>query len=373
MALLVLPTVAPEAARVYGVPAALIGYQISLVSAGMLISLMVLGNLSRRLGGCRTYQLGQMLVALGLGLMLLPALACLIAGSLAIGVGYGLLTPAASYLLMRFTPERQRNTVFSVQQAGVPLGGIIVAAVAPTIAIAFGWRWALGGAAALLLTVAIALQMRRTQWDDDRDPATSVIAPSPFAAVTLVWRQRRLRLTSIAGGCLCWAQFCVSSFTVVACVEGLGYGLVQAGFMLTLAQVAGISARLACGFLADRIGSAAGVLVWLAGVMLLACAASAAMSPAWPLFGVCALFAAHGATSSGWPGALLAESGRLSPRGQISSTISGSLVYINFGKLIGPIVFANVYAVTHDYGFAFASVGVPALAALLCLLAALRH
>jgi MFS family permease len=50
MAVLVLPAVAPEVARSYGFDASLIGYQISLVSTGMVVTLTLLGNLSRRLG-----------------------------------------------------------------------------------------------------------------------------------------------------------------------------------------------------------------------------------------------------------------------------------------------------------------------------------
>ncbi|MEK7834559.1 MAG: hypothetical protein AAB298_00220, partial [Pseudomonadota bacterium] len=58
MALLVLPAVAPALARDYGVDASLIGYQISLVSVGMLAALAMLGNLSRKLGGARPNQIG---------------------------------------------------------------------------------------------------------------------------------------------------------------------------------------------------------------------------------------------------------------------------------------------------------------------------
>jgi len=84
------------------------------------------------------------------------------------------------------------------------------------------------------------------------------------------------------------------------------------------------------------------------------------------------LFTMHGITSGGWAGILFVEVGRLAPPGQVSMAISGSLVYINIGKFIGPIVFANVYAFSRSYGFAFAAVAVPALVAFCCLVAADR-
>jgi hypothetical protein len=41
-------------------------------------------------------------------------------------------------LLARFTPPDRRNIVFSLKQTGVPLGGILTAAVTPAIAVNFG-------------------------------------------------------------------------------------------------------------------------------------------------------------------------------------------------------------------------------------------
>ncbi|MEK7875278.1 MAG: MFS transporter [Pseudomonadota bacterium] len=369
MALLVLPAVAPAVAREYGVDASLIGYQISLVTAGMLASLAMLGNLSRKLGGARTNQLGHVMVATGMLLMLAPSASFLIAGSLVVGVGYGLLTPSASYLLMRFTPDARRNFVFSVHQAAIPLGGILAAVGAPWVAVTVGWRWAVALNALLLFAVVALMQRERAGWDDDRNPAHRAVSPTPFTGVAGIWRVRGLRLISVAGGCLCWVQFCVSSFTVVACVEMLGMNLVAAGTVLLAVQLGSTAGRLLAGAIADAVGNAKRVLAGIAGLAAATCIASAWLAPAWPLPLVYALFALLGMTSGGWGGILFGEVGRLAPPGQVSMTFSGSLVYINFGKFVGTIVFANVYAFSRSYGFAFATVAVPALIALYCLLA----
>lgn len=369
MALLVLPAVAPAVARDYGVDASLIGYQISLVSVGMLASLAMLGNLSRKLGGARTNQIGHGMVGTGMLLMLVPAAVFLIAGSLVVGVGYGLLTPSASYLLMRFTPDVRRNFVFSLHQAAIPVGGILAAIGAPWIAVTVGWRWSVALTALMVLAVVTLVQGGRAGWDDDRDPGHPAVAPSPFTGVAGIWRVRGLRLISVAGGCLCWVQFCVSSFTVVACVEMLGMSLIAAGTVLLAVQLGSAGGRLLAGAIADRVGHPRRVLAGIAGLTAVTCIATAWLAPAWPLPLVYALFALHGVTSGGWAGILFVEVGRLAPAGQVSMTFSGSLVYINLGKFMGTIIFANVYAFTRSYGFAFASVAVPALIALGCLLA----
>jgi hypothetical protein len=74
-------------------------------------------------------------------------------------------------------------------------------------------------------------------------------------------------------------------------------------------------------------------------------------------------------TSGAWAGAALAEAGRLAQQtgSAVGAAISGVLVYFNMGKFVGPIVFANIYLATQSYGWAFASLAVPALLGWRCV------
>lgn len=370
MAVLVLPAVAPEVARGYGFDPSLIGYQISLVSIGMVVTLTLLGNTSRRFGAARTNQLGHALIACGMLVLLVPSGLFLVLGSLVIGLGYGMITPAASHLLMRYTPPQRRSTVFSIHQTGIPAGGMLAALIAPAVAVFAGWRWAVLLSTLLLLAVVAMMQAGRRRWDDDRDHEAPAVTPNPFAGAVAIWRDRRLRLIAIAGACFSWAQFCAATFAVVACVEVLDMSLVVAGTVLTVVQVASAAGRVLIGWITDRVGDTARVLAWNAGLLTLGALAGLAWNVSAPAAAVYILFAVLGATSGCWPGAILAEVGRLAPQGQVSLAISGSLVITNVGKFIGPIVFANVYALTRDYGTAFASLVAPAAVALYCLVAA---
>lgn len=373
MAVLVLPAVAPEVARDYGFDASLIGYQISLVSIGMVITLTLLGNTSRRYGAARTNQLGHALTAAGMLVLLVPHGAFLIIGSLVIGLGYGMITPSASHLLMRYTAPQRRSTVFSIHQTGIPAGGMLAALIAPAVTVYAGWRWAVIVSVVLLAGVVAMMQYGRRSWDDDRDRSAPAVTPNPFAGAIAIWRQRELRLIAIAGSCFSWAQFCAATFAVVACVEMLGMSLVVAGTVLTVVQVASAAGRVFIGWITDRAGDTAWVLALNAGVLILCTMGGLALDATLPLLFVYLLFALLGATSGCWPGAILAEVGRRAPQGQVSLAISGSLVITNVGKFIGPIVFANVYALTRSYGIAFTSLVVPAAIALYCLLAARRR
>lgn len=370
MAMFVLPAVAPAVARDYSLDPSLIGYQISLVGGGVFVSLSLLGNLSRKLGACRSYQIGLALAGTGMLIMLLPWVSFLVVGSATLGLGYGMLTPSSSKLLVRYTPAARRSLVFSVHQLGIPFGGILAALVGPALAVAAGWRWAVLLSAALLYAVIALMQRDRREWDDDREPNAPAVAGHPFAGVATIWAEKSLRLVSIAGSCFSWAQFCVVSYVVVACVETLGMSLVVAGTVLTVVQASSAVSRVFVGWLVDRAENTARVLAWVAGILLLACLAALGMSPELPVLAVYLLFTVLGGTTGSWPGTVLAEVGRLAPQGQVSLATSGALVIINIGKLVGPVLFALIYAASHSYGIAFATIAIPTAACLGCLFAA---
>lgn len=363
MALLVLPALAPEVAREYSIDASLIGYFISLVCAGQLVTLTWFGNITRRYGGCRINQAGHACVAAGMTLTMIPAPVFIAAGAVVVGFGYGLIGPSFSHLLMRFAPPKRRNFIFSLQQTGVPMGGIAAALLCPAIALAFGWRWAVLLSVILLGFVMLLMQHGRARWDDDRDAAVRALSPNPLANVMLVWRTAPLRRIAIAGGAFCWAQFCVGAYTVVACVKVFDLSLIAAGGILTVVQISSGVGRVLVGWAADALRDTTRVLAWNAMLMIVICIVSVWMAPGWPLAAIYVLFALHGMTSGAWAGAALAEAGRTAPPGAATAALSGALVYFNTGKMIGPIVFANVYLFTQSYGWAFASLAIPALIA----------
>ncbi|HLS57636.1 MAG TPA: MFS transporter, partial [Zeimonas sp.] len=140
MGMLTMPAIAPVLARSFGVDASAIGYQVSIVYAGAMASAALGGSVVRRIGAGRTTQAALAAVAIGVALATSANIAALMVASVLLGLGYGLSNPAASELLVRYTPANRRNLIFSLKQTGVPLGGIAAALVAPGVASAFGWR-----------------------------------------------------------------------------------------------------------------------------------------------------------------------------------------------------------------------------------------
>lgn len=367
-----IPAVAPKVAASLGIPSALIGYQISLLAVAMIVALAFGARFSRRWGSTRMQQIGVALIATGGLIAILPHVFFFFVASIALGLGYGSLTPSASGLMMRFTPAARRNLIFSLKQTGVPLGGIGAALITPAVAVAWGWQWAIIGNSLALYVLVFILQRGRPYWDDDRDPK-AVISGNPFGGVMTIWRHPALRLLSISGGCFVVVQICLSTFTVILFNEQLGWGLIEAGIVLTASQVGGVSGRLFWGWLADLTRNCLGTLSLLGAVMAVSALCCYLLTPQWPMFAACVLFFVLGSTASGWNGAFLAEVARLTPRETISVATGGALVFVNTGKAIGPIAFANAYLLTGSYQLGFVLLALPAAIGLWCVWTAHRN
>jgi predicted MFS family arabinose efflux permease len=366
-----LPVLAPEVARDYGISATFVGYQLGVLGAGTMLSLLLLGNARRRIGGARVLQAGLVLQMAGLLALLLPGLAPLAFGSALVGVGLGLATPAVAHLLMRFVPPGRISFFYSLQQTGVPLGSVCAAAFAPVIAIHLGWRAALIVIAVLLVAATLALQPHRRRWDDDRDRRLALTA-NPLPTLRQVLVDRRLAWMSLAGACYTGTQISVTAFTVVLLVEVMGYGLVLAGLVLMSAQLCGVLARVICGWLSDRQGGAPRVLAALSILSVIAYLLALALSPRWPPVLVFALFALLGGVSAAWPGAFLAEVIRLSTAGQASAITGTVLALTTSGKILLPLLFGTLAATTGSYLQPFALLALVAVVSALAMRMARR-
>lgn len=364
--------IAPEMAQAFGVPASLIGFQVSLVYLGAMATSVIGGLGVRRLGALRISQWALGFAGAGVLLAAVPSLVGLAVGSVLIGFGYGLTNPAGAHLLMRVSKPENRNLIFSVKQTGVPLGGVVAGLAAAPLALTFGWQGALlAGAAAALAFLAMIQPLRRA-WDEDRDPSVSLLQ-DPMGDFRLIWRHPVLRRMSMASFCFSAVQVSLTTFAVTMLVEDIHFGLVQAGVVLSVVLVAGGSGRLLWGWIADRVGDANRVLL---GVALIAASAGLmtvfldAGTGKTVLYGVLCLF---GLSAIGWNGVFLAEIARLAPSGRIGSATGGALVPTYAGVLVGPASFAGVFWLAGQYTFTFGVFALVSLAGFAMILAARRR
>ncbi len=372
MCTIVPAAIAPELARALGVPASWIGFQVSLIYFGAMITSMLCGQWVRRSGALRTSQWALGFSGTGLALAAAPSLAGLAVGSVLVGFGYGLTNPAAAHLLMRVSKPENRNLVFSLKQTGVPLGAIAAGLAAPSLALTFGWQWAfLAGAGATLGFIAV-IQPFRADWDLDRDPSVT-FRQNPLGDLRMVWRLMALRRMSMAAFCFSAVQVSLSTFAVTMLVVDIHFSLVQAGVVLSVLMVAGVSGRIFWGGVADRLGDGNRVLL---GVALIAAAAGLmtmsldSASAASVIYGVLIVF---GLSAIGWNGVFMAEIARLAPEGRTGSATGAALVPTYAGVLFGPVSFAGLHALTGQYTTAFGIFALVSVTGFILVLAARRR
>lgn len=348
MAMLIPAAIAPEIARALDLPVSMIGFQISLAYVGATLMSLAAGLVQRRLGAVRANQVAAFVIVVSLSLIAVPHAAALGTGTVGLGIAYGLTNPAAAHLMMKIATGANRNLIFSIKQTGQPLGGVIAGLLAPPIAVAFGWQWALLAGAGLAFFVMLAIQPLRGPMDGDRDPATK-FRGAVFRDVGLLLSMKNLRYLALVGLCLAAVQLALMGFAVAMLTEEIGLTLVAAGVGLAVIQVAGVIGRIGWGAVADKIGSARRAMIATQLISIAAAVATAMLAPGMPtavIFGVLFLF---GVSAVGWNGVFMAEVARLAPEGRIGSATGGVLVPVFIGVMIGPMLLTGVHELLGSY------------------------
>ena len=374
----VVPTLAPVLMATLAVGPSFIGYLVTLSSFGSILFYLAGMPLIRRAGSIRTLQIGMAVAALGTALLVSPSPVVLMIGSVLIGIGYAPSTPAGSDLLQRIAPKRHRTLIFSIKQAGVPLGGMIAGLVLPPL-VAIDWRLSIAVAVVLTLVVAAVMQVMREDLDRDRDRAQRLSAATIFAAENLLAPIVALRLSPrippivFASFCLAAAQGSTFAFMVTFLVTDVGLDLTRAGLMFSIVQATGILGRVLLGGLADRLGSATTTLTATAITSMLTTAAFALITPGWSFGALATLSAICGITVSSWNGLMLAEIAAVVPLARVAQATAGTTLLILLGYIVGPLGFSFVLEATQSYAAAFLSLSALTAIGAVVLLASSRR
>jgi MFS family permease len=127
-------------------------------------------------------------------------------------------------------------------------------------------------------------------------------------------------------------------------------------------QMAGFIARVAMGWVADRIGSGPLTLLALAGGGFATMLAVAAIGPGWPLVAVIGVASAAGFAATSWNGVYLAEIVRLAPKARVSEATAGSTFFVFIAYFVAPVMFATAVSAVGSYRASFAVVALIPLA-----------
>lgn len=369
MALLTLPAIAPAVGAAIGISPVYIGLYVAVVYSGAMLASLSAAGFVARFGAIRVSQAGLLLCAAGLALCAVPSLAAMALGAFLIGLGYGPVTPASSHLLALSTPAHRMSLVFSLKQTGVPAGGALAGAIVPGLEVLTGWQGALLAVAAANVACALLAEPMRAGLDADRDPARPLVLGHLGRPIGLVLSHRGLRLLAGCSFVFSISQLSLTTYLVTYLTDTLAYGLVAAGFVLSVSQFGGIAGRILWGYVSDRGFGARRTLLLLAALMVAMALATAALQPEMPKLLVLAILVLFGASAIGWNGVYLAEVARQAPAGQAGLATGGTLAITFLGVVLGPPLFGALSGLFGSYRAGFAALAVPTL---LCLVALWR-
>jgi MFS family permease len=203
------------------------------------------GGVVQRLGSRRGLTLAATLSTLALVTAgLAPAYGVLVAAMVVGGLGNAVAQPAANLSLSELVRDGRLGLAFGLKQASIPAATLLGGLSVPAVALVFGWRWALGVAAALALSVAA------WAWVSGRDLRARGAADPAFPADRGLPRAGLLMLTVAAA----LGAAASTSLGVFLVDSGVAAGLspARSGLLFAASSVAGLLARVGFGWLADR-------------------------------------------------------------------------------------------------------------------------
>jgi cyanate permease len=342
LASLVLPVIAALVLPAMGLPQSALGWYAAALFGTGAVSTLLTPPMVARFGPVRVHQAMLGFAAGGLLALASATPAALLPGAVLIGLAYGPANPASSALLARLSPARLRNRVFSIKQVAVPIGGASAGVLVPVLAAAYGWRASVAGLGLLLALAALVIQAWQRRLDAGSIAATGprLALWAPLTALAEGGAPLRLGCTGL---CFASVQFSFSAFLVTVLVGVAGWSIAAAGVVLTTGLLVSIGARLALGWVADRVAPGR-VLAGLGVAMAAACLSGLALGPGTPAVLVHLVAGLFGFAAFGWNGICLAEAARMAPAGQVAAATSGTMTMIYGGACLGPALFGAALA-----------------------------
>jgi MFS family permease len=226
-----------------GVSAAAAGLVVSSFTFGRIFGAYAGGVVADRIGERRVLVAGGLLTGALVALASLPPLPGLIALLVAAGVASAASTPAGGRLVLLSFPPERRGLALGFRQTGIPIGGLIAAAVLPWVAHHSDWRWSLavGGAFAAAGAIPLLVSARRRERAPRERPPRG---PSPA-------RDRNIRLLTVWGCLLVSGQYALLAFLALD-LRSAGLTLAEGSLLIVVAQAAGIAGRIGWGAISDR-------------------------------------------------------------------------------------------------------------------------
>ncbi len=245
------------------------------------------------------------------------------------GVAAAASQAASNLALVQSVPSDRYGLLFGLKHSAVPIAAMLGGLAVPTIALTIGWRPAFAIAAVLAFGTMLAVPLRRDLTDVAVGSRTPTHRPTTPISTLIA-----LAMAAALGhaGIDALGAFVVPYAASVGVAEGL------AGILLTAGSLAGLTTRLAAGWLVDSRQHAG--LPWIAALLFIGSLGFLVLSVGGrPLLVAGTLLAFAGGW--GWAGLLTFVVVRANPEtAAVATGIANTGKYI--GAALGPVIFGTL-------------------------------
>ena len=336
-----------------------LGVYVGIIAIVALIVQVGCGSFIIRYGSLRISQISLLSTGIGLALAAPGFASLMILSAVAIGASAS-STPASSHLLGRYSPAQYAPLVFSIKQTAVPLGLLSAGLLGPFLTEAYDWKVALLAVAGACVVFTLSLETFRAKFDKDRDESKKIHLSDFRGTITLVLSKKPLR--SLAFGCFAFVglQTTFVAFFVIYLTD-IGYGLIEAGAVFSIATAVAIPGRIFWGWLSSWLVQPRVMLGILALLMFVAAGLTSRFDASWSTWQVLLVAVLVSASVFSWHGVTLAEAARLAPSSMRGTVTGGVLSFGQFGGLVLPLFYSLILSLTGSYQLGFLACSLPAL------------
>ncbi len=315
---------------------------------GFAVGGIIMGRLLDRLGIFPPLVLGACM--LGIGYVAISFSPNIYVFSIIHAVLIGMLGSAATFapLVADISHwfEKRRGIAVAVVASGNYLSGTVWPPILSWGIETVGWRethvWI--GIVCLLVMLPLAYSLRHRPPEHDEATAAAKIAPMPFDA-----SPRAVQILLIVAGLACCVAMSMPQVHIVAYCGDLGYGVARGAEMLSLMLGLGVVSRIASGFIADKIG---GVATLLLGSTL-QCVALFFFIPFDGLVSLYLISALFGLSQGGIVPSYALIVRKYYPAREAGTRVSIVLMTTVAGMALGGWISGEIYDLTGSYRMAF--------------------
>jgi MFS family permease len=346
--------------------AAQLGLLLSAAQLAPLAGLLVAGELLDRYDERWVVGAGAGVVAASLAVgSLAPGYAALLLVLLVVGAGYSTVQPGGSKSVASWFGTSRRGLAMGIRQAGLPLGGVLAAAVLPALAASAGWRATLvaGAVVAFLGAITFTTVCRRPPLPQTSTPAAAETSTGTESGGRLrLLREPAMVRILVSGTSLVAVHSGIGALTVLHLHETASLAPGTAALVFVAVQAAGAAGRICLAAWSDRSrsgtsatrhhrfdrsGRYSAVLVCLVAVIagLVALATPAGQSPV----AASLLFVWLGFFGIGWYGPWVAHLAESAPPGRTGFALGSAMAVNQIAIILTPPALGLLKDVSHGF------------------------